>query len=141
MLAALVAMGSSRLRGTLPRAAWCRTWSTPWQAFFAVGELPDVAFDEVEAGPLFGGDQGLDFVQVALVAGGEVVQADDALVEFEQGLQQVGADEAGHAGDEPGAGGLGQVGQELFVGGGHGGIVVGPGVTAWRRPRRRAGCL
>jgi hypothetical protein len=55
--------------------------------------------DEGEVLPLRWGDQGLDFVEVALVAGGEVVQADHALVEFEQGFQQVAADEAGYAGD------------------------------------------
>lgn len=57
------------------------------------------------------GDQGLDLIQVVLVAGGEVVEPDDGLVELEQGFQQVGADEAGHAGDEPGFG----VGLELVL--------------------------
>ena len=38
------------------------------------------------------------------------------LAQFEQGFQQVGADEAGHAGDEPGAGLGGQAGLELLVG-------------------------
>ena len=41
----------------------------------------------------------MHFVQVGLVPSGEVVEADDALVEFEQCLQQVAADEAGNAGD------------------------------------------
>lgn len=53
-----------------------------------------------EVGPLGRGDQGLDLVQVALVAGGEVVQAGHVVVLSELGFDQVGADEAGCAGDE-----------------------------------------
>ena len=48
-----------------------------------------------------GATQALHLVEVALVAGGEVVQADDRLVELQQGLEQVAADEAGDAGDQP----------------------------------------
>ena len=93
----------------------------------AVFQRADVAFDELEAGPLRGGDEPLHFIQVALVAGGEVVEPDHALVELEQGLQQVGADEAGHAGDKPG-GGLGlQAGLELLVGS-HGWFVIDSGL-------------
>ena len=91
----------------------------------AVFQLADVALDEVEVGPLGGGDQALHFVQVALVAGGEVVQANHALVELEQGLQQVTADEAGHACDEPGFGRLAQFSLYLFVAG-HFGVMSGP---------------
>ncbi len=83
----------------------------------AVGQLADVALNEVELGPLLWGDQGLDFVQVALVAGGEVVEADHALVEFEQGFKQVAANEASHTGNEPGFGVLAQLGLDLFVAG------------------------
>lgn len=70
----------------------------------AVGQLADVALDEAEVGPLGGGDKGLHFIEVALVAGGKVVQAHHALIQLEQGFEQVAANEAGHAGDEPGAG-------------------------------------
>ena len=55
----------------------------------AVGQLADIAFDELEAGPLRWRDQALHLVEVALMAGGEVVQPHHALVELEQGLQQV----------------------------------------------------
>ena len=68
----------------------------------AVFNRADVALDEVEVGPLRGAHQGLHFVQVALVAGGKVVQANHALAELEQGFEQVAANEAGHAGDQPG---------------------------------------
>ena len=44
------------------------------------------------------------FVQVALVSGGKAVEADHALVELEQGFEQVTADETSHAGDKPGMG-------------------------------------
>ena len=91
--------------------------------FCAVFQVADVAFDEGEVGPLVGGDFALDFVQVVLVASGEVVQADDGLVQLQEGFQQIGADEACYAGDEPGFG----VGFEgffnLFVAGCHGGSV------------------
>ena len=83
----------------------------------AVGLLTDVAFDETEVSPLRGSDKGLDFIQIALVTGGKVVQADNALVELEQGFQQIAADKASHAGDEPGAGLGGQAGLQLLVGG------------------------
>ena len=83
----------------------------------AVGQLADVALDEVELGPLPWGDQSLDFIEVALVAGGEIVEADHALVEFEQGFEQVATNEASHTGNEPGFCGLAQFGLDLFVAG------------------------
>ena len=52
----------------------------------AGGQVPDVPFDEGEVGPLGRGDQGLDLVQVALVAGGEIVQTGHVMVLFEQGF-------------------------------------------------------
>ncbi len=52
----------------------------------AVFKIADVALDELEIAPLFRGYQTLHLIQVALVAGGKVVQANHALVEFEQGL-------------------------------------------------------
>lgn len=62
-----------------------------------------------------GGDQGLDFVEVVPMAGGEVVEADDGLVEPEERIEQVRADETGHAGDEPGARGVPEGGLGLVV--------------------------
>src|SRR5690606_32394493 len=56
----------------------------------AVVEVANVALDELEACPLVWADQLLDFVEVVLVAGGEVVEADYMLAELEQGFQQVG---------------------------------------------------
>ena len=70
----------------------------------AVVQVANVALDELEVGPLRGGDQALHLNQVALVAGGKVIEADDALIELEQGFEQVAANKAGHAGDEPGFG-------------------------------------
>lgn len=37
------------------------------------------------------------------MAGGKVIQADDALAQLEQGFQQVAADKTCYAGDKPGA--------------------------------------
>ncbi len=88
--------------------------------FFTVFQVADVAFDEGETSPLVGGDGLLDFVQVVLVAGGKVVQADDGLVQLQEGFQQVGADEACYAGDQPGFGVGCEVLLDLFVAGCHG---------------------
>jgi len=52
----------------------------------AVGQVADVAFDKVELGPLRRGDEVLHLIQVALVAGGKVVQTHHALAQFEQGF-------------------------------------------------------
>jgi hypothetical protein len=49
------------------------------------------------------------------VAGGKVVQAHYSLLQLEQGFEQVAADKAGHTGDKPGFGGVGQVGEQLVV--------------------------
>jgi len=54
----------------------------PLYGLAAVIQVADVAFDEAETGPLVFGDQGLDFVQVMLVARGEVVQAYYCLVQL-----------------------------------------------------------
>jgi len=72
--------------------------------FLAVGQFANVARNEVKVGPLRRGDESLYFVQVALVSGGKAVEADHALVELEQGFEQVAADETSHAGDKPGMG-------------------------------------
>ena len=60
----------------------------------------DVALDELEARPLRGRDERFDVVEVRTFAGGEVVEADDALVELEQHFQKIRADETGAARDE-----------------------------------------
>src|SRR5690606_14565056 len=67
----------------------------------AGGRVGDVAFDETETRPLLRRDQRCHFIQVALEPGGEVIQPDHALVQAQQGFQQVGADEAGTAGQQP----------------------------------------
>ena len=72
--------------------------------FLAVGQFANVARNEVKVGPLRRGDESLYFVQVALVSGGKAVEADHALVELEQGFEQVAADETSHSGDKPGMG-------------------------------------
>src|SRR5690606_7044439 len=81
--------------------------------------VADVAFMKGEARPLLGADEFAHLVQVLLVAGGEVVQADHALVELEQGFEQVGADEAGDAGDQPGFRAGPEIFLKLFVAGSH----------------------
>jgi hypothetical protein len=62
----------------------------------AVFQIADITLNELEVSPLRGCDYALHFVQVALVAGGEVVQAHHALVELEKGFEQVAANESCH---------------------------------------------
>src|SRR5439155_4525447 len=81
----------------------------------AVGELTDVAANELEARPLLGAQCSLDFVEVTLVSRGEIVEPDHALIEREQGLEQVRPDEAGGAGDEPSARRRTQLGLQRLV--------------------------
>lgn len=90
-------------------AAWHRTESCLVEnvvdtiaGVTAVFQFADVALEESKARPLFAGDHAANLVEVALVAGGEVIEADDRLVEGKQGFQKVRADEAGDPGDEPG---------------------------------------
>jgi hypothetical protein len=84
-----------------------------------VAEVADaqISIEEAEAFPLAGGDEVLELVEVLAMPGGEVVEAHDALIKFEQVLDEVGADEAGGPGDEPGAPGFLQLGTEAVVGG------------------------
>ena len=82
----------------------------------AVLQVAYVAVDKAEVGPLRWADEGLHFIKVALVTGGKVVEADHTLVELEQGFQQIGADETGHAGDKPSAGRFSEAGLECVVG-------------------------
>ncbi|MNC02928.1 hypothetical protein D3C75_503140 [compost metagenome] len=49
------------------------------------------------------------FVEIALMAGSEVVESHHPLVEPEQGFQQIGAYEAGYPGDKPGSWGRGEL--------------------------------
>src|SRR5690606_6046523 len=70
----------------------------------AAVEIADVAFDEVISGRRLGADPRHHVVDVALVTGREVVEADDPLTEPQELLREVGADESGRAGDDPGPG-------------------------------------
>jgi len=70
----------------------------------AILKSADVAFHKVEVGPLRRAAKGLDLIEVMRVAGGEVIETNDPLVEFEQRVGQITADEVGDAGDESGCG-------------------------------------
>ena len=96
--------GIGQAAGDAAQGGFVKDVVNSFACLLAISQVADVAVYEAEVGPLRGGDEGLHFVQVALVAGGKVVQADDALAELKQGFQQVGADETGHSGDKPGAG-------------------------------------
>src|SRR6185437_4279268 len=63
--------------------------------------IGDIRFDETVAAPARHPHARLDLVEVPAIAGRKIVEADDALIETEQGFDEVRADEAGAAGDEP----------------------------------------
>jgi hypothetical protein len=63
--------------------------------------VPDIAFDHPEVVRMLLGKQALKFVQVPLVAGGEIIEPDDLLPAAQERLDQVGADEPGSSGDQP----------------------------------------
>jgi len=67
----------------------------------AVRELPDVALDEGEVAPRPRAGRLPHLLQIAGIAGRVVVEADDRLVELQQRLEKVGADEAGDTRDQP----------------------------------------
>ena len=62
--------------------------------FAAIGQVADVAFNEGEGGVL---EESGD---VAAMAGGEVVETNHFVVVLQQVFTEVGADEAGTAGDK-----------------------------------------
>ena len=70
----------------------------------ARGEVANVAFDEAVSRPLRHGDARLDLVDVPTVAGGEVVETHHGLVEPQQSLDQVRADEPRAARHQPATG-------------------------------------
>ena len=78
-------------------------------------QVADIAFDKAEPLPGVLTHVLPHLIQIVLVAGGEVVQADHGLAQAQQGFQQVGADKAGHAGDQPGFGVGLEVGFDLLV--------------------------
>ena len=63
--------------------------------------VAQIAFDETEPRPGIRTDASAYLVQIAPMSGGEIVDSDHALPAAQQRLDQMGADEAGRARDEP----------------------------------------
>ena len=103
--------------------------------FVAGGEVADVALDEAERRPTLFAHEVAHHVEVALVAGEEIVEAHHALSLPEQGLQQVGADEPGYARDKPCA----RAGVDVLQDGVERAHCIPPGGTG-RRCVRYAAC-
>ena len=80
-LAACVRNGSASDRGTEPNAAWCNTMSTESQT------RRHVAVDESVTFPCSFADRTAYFVQVPAMAGLEVIDADDILIEPQERFQ------------------------------------------------------
>jgi hypothetical protein len=77
--------------------------------------VANVPFDEPEVRPIGIGQQPFDFLKVAPMSGREIVEANNPLPRAQQRLNQVGTDETGGAGDQPGAVGLGKSRGKVFV--------------------------
>src|SRR5271166_5505880 len=74
------------------------------RAFAQTCAIPDranVAFDEIKARPLRRFNESLHLVEIALVAGREIVKAGDALIKLQKRLQQIRANKSGRPGDRP----------------------------------------
>ena len=65
------------------------------------GRVANVTLDEGEACPLPGGNDALHLREIPAMAAAEIVQADDALIQFEQRLQQIRPNETAGARDQP----------------------------------------
>jgi hypothetical protein len=71
---------------------------------FACFQVTDITLDESKPPPTLSADQGPHFIEVVLKTGGEIIEADNLLFEAQQYLKQIGTDEPGDAGNQPGAG-------------------------------------
>ena len=58
-------------------------------------------FDELKARSVGVGNQPLQFVQIAAMSGGEIVEADHLPARAQKRLDEVRADEPGRTGDQP----------------------------------------
>ena len=67
----------------------------------AGSEVADITTNEVKTRPAFRADAGLHLSQIFFVASGQVVESDHALIELQQGLCQIAANEAGDTRNEP----------------------------------------
>ena len=73
------------------------------RASFLTGwQIANIALKEPKATPLLCVDQSFDFVEVLRMPGGEIVEADHTLIEFEQCFKEVGTDEPGNTSNQPG---------------------------------------
>ena len=72
-------------------------------------------FDKAEAAPLSGRHAAFNLLEILSVPGGEIVETDYVLVEFQQSLQKIAANEAGGPGNQPLPGGVGEVRAQLLI--------------------------
>src|SRR5512140_2876175 len=82
----------------------------------AKGQVLNIAFDKDETFPRFGTYECGHLVKVSARTSGKVVEADYSLAEAEERFHQVGADETGRAGNQPGSALPRQLFRQGFVG-------------------------
>ncbi len=81
----------------------------------ATGQAANVAVDEGEIAPGLLGHQALHLLQIGRVAGQKIIQTRHLLAIAEQRFQQVGADKASHARDQPVIAVFAQVADGLLI--------------------------
>jgi len=78
-------------------------------------QIADITFDNASTSPFARTHLCVDFVEIFLVAGRKVIKAEDVLVELKKGFENVGADETGDTGDEPGTGSSAKTGLKFVI--------------------------
>ena len=73
----------------------------PFDRLAAGGGVLNVPFDPGEILPAIRAGGGLNLNQIAGMAGGQIIQPDHLLIQAQQRFQQVGANKARDAGDDP----------------------------------------
>src|SRR5262249_29536882 len=81
----------------------------------AGGRIANVTFNNPGASPFARTHFCADFVEIFLVAGGKIVEAEDVLIELKKGFENVRADETCDASDEPGAGSSAKRGLKFVI--------------------------
>src|SRR5690242_4704379 len=69
--------------------------------FSAKVKIADIAFVQPKPFPGLRSNDRFYLFKIVLVTSGKIIESDDSLIELEQRLEQVRADETGDAGDQP----------------------------------------
>jgi len=77
--------------------------------------IANVGINKAEAAPLMGRHAPFNFLKIRGVTGREIIKTDDVLVEFQQSLRKISADQTGGPGNEPLPGGIRKLPADLLI--------------------------